>query len=66
MKDRLEKYYVGKGKLNQDGNEIFKKVLIELSDDLKDGGLSRGLYKYLNTHMIDLKKKIFTRSIIKH
>lgn len=56
---RLKKFYVEKGKLSNAESEIFKKVLIEYADDLKDGGVSRGLYDYFNAHMINLSKEDF-------
>jgi len=59
VKDRLAKLYLGKGKLNDNETEVFKKVLVELSNDLKDGGISRGLYEYVKPHMIDLSKEDF-------
>lgn len=59
VNERLENFYLGKGKLNQNEITIFKNVLIEISNDLKDGGISRGLYEYLSPHMIDLNKEDF-------
>ncbi len=59
VNDRLAKLYLSKGKLNDNETEVFKKVLIELSNDLKDGGISRGLYEYVKPLMIDLSKEDF-------
>lgn len=59
VNDKLEKVYLPKGKLSSEETAIFKKILVELSDDLKDGGISRGLYEYINSHMIDLSKEDF-------
>ncbi len=56
---RLNTFYVEKGKLNKDESEIFRNVLVEYANDLKDGGVSRGLYDYFNAHMIDLSKEDF-------
>ncbi len=59
VNERLEKFYLGKDKLNENETVILKKVLIDLSNDLKDGGISRGLYEYLSPHMIDLSMEDF-------
>ncbi len=59
VNDRLEKFYQGKGKLNENETSIFKNVLIEISNDLKDGGISRGLFDYVKPHMLDLNKEDF-------
>ena len=57
--DRLNKFYVEKGKFNNYESEIFKTVLTEYANDLKNGGVSRGLYEYFDAHMIDLSKDDF-------
>lgn len=62
VNDKLEKFYLDKGKLNADETVVFKNVLIEISNDLKDGGVSRGLYEYLSPYMIGLSKEDFYRS----
>lgn len=59
VNDRLDKFYLGKGKLNVNETAILKEVLIDLSNDLKDGGISRGLYEYINAHMVELSKEDF-------
>jgi hypothetical protein len=57
--ERLDKFYLNKGKLNPDETAVFKNVLIEISTDLKDGGISRGLFEYLHPHMLQLTKEEF-------
>lgn len=59
VNEKLDNFYFGKGKLNSEETAIFKNILIELSNDLKDGGVSRGLYEYVKPHMIDLSKEDF-------
>ena len=56
---RLNKFYLDKGKVSKEESEIFKTVLEEYASDLKDGGVSRGLYEYLNVHVIELSKEEF-------
>jgi hypothetical protein len=59
LDERIDNFYFEKGKLDSHETIIFKKVLYELATDLKDGGISRGLYEYLNIHMINLTKEDF-------
>lgn len=59
VNDKVDKFYLNKGKLSPVETETLKKVLLELSEDMKDGGISRGLYEYINEHMIDLSKDDF-------
>lgn len=55
--DRIDRFYLGKGKLTGTESSVFKNVLLELSEDMKDGGISRGLYEYIKPHMSDLSKE---------
>lgn len=59
VNEKVDEVYLAKGKLNTDETKIFKNVLIEISNDLKDGGISRGLYDYLYFHMANLSKEDF-------
>lgn len=59
INERLDTFYLIKGKLNREETKIFKKVMVNLANDLKDGGISRGLYEYLTVYMIDLTKEDF-------
>ncbi|PKL82148.1 MAG: hypothetical protein CVV24_11580 [Ignavibacteriae bacterium HGW-Ignavibacteriae-3] len=57
VNDRLDSFYFGKGKINSTETSVFKNVLMEISNDLKDGGISRGLYEYVKPHMADLSRE---------
>ena len=57
--NRLDQMYVSKGKLSKEEADNFKKALYDYVRDLSDGGVSRGLYQYLNQHMLTLSKKDF-------
>lgn len=57
--NRLEMFYLSKEKFNDEEIRVFKLTMQNLANDLKDGGISRGLYDYLNTHMLDLSKEDF-------
>jgi len=56
---RLNDFYVIKGKINNEEAKVYQSVLKNYADDLKDGGVSRGLYEYFNTHMIELSRDDF-------
>lgn len=59
VRKRIDDVYHSKGKLDKQETDIFKKVLVDLANDLKDGGISRGLYEYVNAHMAELSKETF-------
>lgn len=48
--------YQKQGKINSSELECIKKALIDISEDLKDGGMNPGLYKYLQPHMIEISE----------
>ncbi|MBX3006800.1 MAG: hypothetical protein KF816_02115 [Melioribacteraceae bacterium] len=56
---RLNDFYFYKGKINAEEAIVYESVLKNYADDLKDGGVSRGLYEYFNTHMSDLTREDF-------
>lgn len=56
---RLNDFYVQKGKINNAEAKVYESVLKNYADDLKDGGVSRGLYEYFNTHMLELSREDF-------
>lgn len=56
---RLNNFYVQKGKINNEEAKVYQSVLENYADDLKDGGVSRGLYEYFNTHMAQLSRDDF-------
>ncbi len=51
---KLDKSYREKEKLSPDEFEIFKKTLADLAEDLKNGGINPGLYKYLSVYFTEL------------
>lgn len=56
---RLDNFYLQKGKINSEEAKVYESVLENYADDLKDGGVSRGLYEYFNTHMTELSRDDF-------
>jgi len=52
--EKLEATYKKKGKLSDNDIEILKLTLNDMLNDLKDGGVNPGLYKYLVVHKPDL------------
>ena len=54
--EKLGDSYTSKGKLNECESQSFRLALMDMAEDLKDGGINRGLYDYLNQHITDLKK----------
>lgn len=59
INQRIDDFYVKKGKFNSSETEIVKKVVREFSIDLQDGGISRGLFDYLIPHLPELTKEHF-------
>lgn len=60
--DKLLNSYVEKGKLDSKEKSAFELALKEMSNDLSDGGINPGLYRYLSPHLpglseIDYKSK---------
>lgn len=51
---KIDNTYKIKGKLNDDDIEAMKLALKDILNDLKDGGINPGLYKYLSVHKSDL------------
>lgn len=49
--------YLKKNKLSEKEVELFKAAIIDLGNDLKDGGISEGLYKYLKEHSPKLTRE---------
>jgi len=54
--EKLRDSYTTKGKLSECESQSFRMALKDMAEDLKDGGITRGLYDYLNQHITDLKK----------
>ena len=56
---KLKNSYVDKGKLDDIDFERFKLTLTSMADDLKDGGLNRGLFQYIKEHSNGLTQSEF-------
>lgn len=56
---KLQKSYKDKNKCDSDEIELFEKALRDIAFDLKDGGVSPGLYKYLVVHKPDITQDIY-------
>ena len=56
---KLEESYYNKAKLSASEYEYFKKTLISIAGDFKDGGLHNGLYDYLSHQMHGLDKQTY-------
>lgn len=54
---KLKESYVSKGKLTKKEQVMFVNVLTDMANDLRDGGLSLGMYEYFNKHFITLTKE---------
>lgn len=54
--EKLENSYVSKGKLTPEERVKFEKALEDMVNDLRDGGLNPGLYKYLKDHFSGLSE----------
>jgi hypothetical protein len=57
--EKLGDSYTSKGKLNECESKNFRLALKDMAEDLKDGGITRGLYEYLNQHITDLEKNVY-------
>lgn len=56
---KLEESYLLKEKLSMDEGEKFRKALLNMSHDIKDGGVNPGLYKYLQFHFDGLDEQTY-------
>lgn len=56
---KLSVSYVDKGKLSSAESEQFRKTLEDLANDLKDGGINRGLYEYFSLHADGICSKVY-------
>jgi len=52
--EKLFSSYVEKGKLDREEGKAFESALREMANDLSDGGINPGLYKYLSPYIIEL------------
>jgi hypothetical protein len=56
---KLEESYLHKEKLSLEESQKIKKALIDMSNDIKDGGVNPGLYKYLLAHYDELDEHTY-------
>jgi hypothetical protein len=56
---KLEDSYLVKEKLTKVESEKIRKALINMAQDLKDGGVNPGLYKYLLAHYDELDENTY-------
>lgn len=54
---KLETGYITRSKISVEEGNLFKKALTDIAEDLKNGGVSPGLYKYLQSHSKELSKE---------
>lgn len=54
---KLNDSYYSTGKMDEHEFENFKKALYDMAEDLKDGGINRGLFDYLKPHSNGLNKE---------
>ena len=55
--EKLETGYIAKGKICVEEGDLLKKALTDIAEDLKNGGVTPGLYKYLQSHSKKLSKE---------
>jgi len=55
--DKLNNFYVLKGKLSNEEAEFFSKALADMADDLKNGGIKHGLFEYLDPYTENLSRE---------
>ncbi len=60
-KELLIATYLNKNKLNETETESFEKALMDISEDLKDGGINPGLYGYLQKHITGLSRDYYDK-----
>jgi len=56
---KLEDSYIVKEKLTKVEGEKIRKTLLDMAQDLKDGGVNPGLYKYLIAHFDELDEHTY-------
>ena len=57
--NKLKDSYLAKEKLSELEGEKIRNTLIDMSNDLKDGGVNPGLYKYLLAHFNGLDEETY-------
>ncbi len=61
-KELLISTYLNKNKLNKNETKNFEKALMDISQDLKDGGINPGLYSYLDRYFVDLSRDYYDKN----
>ena len=56
---KLNDSYCAKGKLNAKEGESIRSALVDICEDLKNGGVNPGLYNYLSPYIKDLSKEAY-------
>jgi len=56
---KLENSYTVKSKINELESNSLKSALIDISEDMKNGGIRPGLYDYLSPYIKDLSKEAY-------
>ena len=56
---KLRDSYYSKGKLTDSERKYFEKTIQHIANDLRDGGVNRGLCAYLTFYMPDLEKQVY-------
>ncbi len=57
--EKIEDSYLSKEKFSREESEIIKKSLRDLANDLRDGGINPGLYKYLLANFPSLDEECY-------
>jgi hypothetical protein len=55
--NKLETNYIAKYKISSEDGELLKKALTDIAEDIKNGGVSPGLHKYLQEYSKELSKE---------
>ncbi|GBD86687.1 hypothetical protein BMS3Abin03_00608 [bacterium BMS3Abin03] len=58
---KLGSDYIARYKISDEDGDLFKKALTDIAEDLKNGGVSPGLYKYLQKHSEELSKEDYRK-----
>ena len=56
---KLHHSYIDNGKLSEEEAENFRNTLKDMANDLQDGGLNPGLYKYLSIYQPELTEEVY-------
>jgi len=59
VNNRLNEFYLKKGKISTAEYALYKKTLESICEDFKDGGMNQGLYDYFIQFMPGTSKEVF-------